>query len=82
MFFVFLLFDRFGVCLNIFDQVCASESLDIGIAARKWRSPFIVQLYATFQTSDKLHYVYELCPGGDLAHHDGGTSFHICSVVL
>lgn len=39
---------------------------DIGIAARKWHSPFIVKLYATFQTVEKLHYVYELCPGGDL----------------
>jgi serine/threonine protein kinase len=39
---------------------------DVGIAAREWRSPFIVQLYATFQTPDKLHFVYELCPGGDL----------------
>lgn len=39
---------------------------DVGVAARDWRSPFIVELYATFQTPNKLHYIYEFCPGGDL----------------
>lgn len=48
------------------DSFSPMNERDIGIAARKWRSPFIVQLYATFQTPEKLHYVYELCPGGDL----------------
>jgi serine/threonine protein kinase len=48
------------------DSCSPMQERNIGIAARKWRSPFIVQLYATFQTPEKLHFVYELCPGGDL----------------
>jgi len=39
---------------------------DIGIAARDWNCPFIVELYATFQSPEKLYYVYEICVGGEL----------------
>jgi len=52
--------------LQGFSTDSALVERDVGVAARQWRSPFIVELYATFQTPDKLHYIFELCPGGDL----------------
>lgn len=39
---------------------------DLGVAAHHWNCPFIVQLYATFQSVDKLYYVFEYCKGGEL----------------
>mmetsp|Transcript_9429 Transcript_9429/g.26444 ORF Transcript_9429/g.26444 Transcript_9429/m.26444 type:complete len:498 (-) Transcript_9429:105-1598(-) len=39
---------------------------DVGIQARKWNCPFLVELQATFQTTSKLYYIYEFCAGGEL----------------
>lgn len=39
---------------------------DVCVAAREWRCPFIVELVAAFQTSEKLYYIFEYCPGGEL----------------
>jgi len=35
----------------------------------KMRHPFIVNLYHAFQSSDKLYYVMDYCPGGELFYH-------------
>lgn len=39
---------------------------DVSVAARDWACPFIVKLHATFQSTLKLYFVYEYCPGGEL----------------
>mmetsp|Transcript_45575 Transcript_45575/g.145420 ORF Transcript_45575/g.145420 Transcript_45575/m.145420 type:complete len:343 (-) Transcript_45575:43-1071(-) len=44
----------------------AKVERDIGVLARQWRCPFIVELFATFQTEEKLYYVFEYCSGGEL----------------
>eukprot|EP00747_Dinoflagellata_sp_TGD_P166508 gnl/TRDRNA2_/TRDRNA2_189390_c0_seq1.p1 gnl/TRDRNA2_/TRDRNA2_189390_c0~~gnl/TRDRNA2_/TRDRNA2_189390_c0_seq1.p1 ORF type:complete len:483 (+),score=121.60 gnl/TRDRNA2_/TRDRNA2_189390_c0_seq1:146-1450(+) len=44
----------------------AQAERDIGVAARNWKCPFIVELIAAFQTPEKLYFVYEFCPGGEL----------------
>lgn len=46
----------------------AQAERDIGVMSRQWRCPFILELCAAFQTSEKLYYVFEYCPNGDL--HD------------
>jgi len=44
----------------------AKVERDIGVAARQWSCPFIVEMFAAFQSSEKLYYVFEYCPGGEL----------------
>jgi len=44
----------------------AKVERDIGVAAREWQCPFIVELFASFQTIDKLYYIFEYCNGGEL----------------
>jgi len=44
----------------------AQAERDIGVLARQWNCPFIVELFAAFQTQEKLYYVFEYCPGGDI----------------
>mmetsp|Transcript_11605 Transcript_11605/g.25355 ORF Transcript_11605/g.25355 Transcript_11605/m.25355 type:complete len:402 (-) Transcript_11605:99-1304(-) len=44
----------------------AKAERDIGADACGQRFPFIVQLFAAFQSPQKLYYVFEHCPGGEL----------------
>lgn len=44
----------------------AQTERDVGVAAKQWKCPFIVELFAAFQTSHKLYYVFEFCSGGEL----------------
>lgn len=39
---------------------------DFGVMSSKWKCPFLLQLYASFQTCDKLYFILEYCPHGDL----------------
>eukprot|EP00931_Biecheleriopsis_adriatica_P039388 TRINITY_DN22525_c0_g1_i2.p1 TRINITY_DN22525_c0_g1~~TRINITY_DN22525_c0_g1_i2.p1 ORF type:complete len:320 (+),score=82.80 TRINITY_DN22525_c0_g1_i2:28-960(+) len=39
---------------------------DIGASAYESKSPFIVRLFASFQTPDMLFYILEYCEGGEL----------------
>lgn len=50
--------------LHAADRALAER--DIGVEARAWQCPFIISLHATFQTNEKLYYILEHCPGGDL----------------
>lgn len=47
-------------------QQRAKVERDVGVVTRKWKCPFIIELFATFQTDEKLYYIFEYCPGGDL----------------
>lgn len=47
----------------------AQAERDICVEARKWRCPFIMEMHAAFQTEEKLYYVFEYCPGGELLEH-------------
>jgi len=81
-------------CMDRVDNALSAASplleRDVGVAARLWRSPFIVELYATFQTPDKLHYIYELCHGGELFHllkasgrfEERAARFYVAEIVL
>jgi len=54
---------------NVGDAMAGSRAKverDIGVTARQWRCPFIVELLATFQTDDKLYYIFEYCSRGEL----------------
>ncbi|CAE8725234.1 unnamed protein product, partial [Polarella glacialis] len=47
----------------------AQVERDIGVAAQEWKCPFIVMLFAAFQTDEKLYYILEYCEGGELFRH-------------
>jgi len=65
---------------------------DIGVAARQWHCPFIVELCATFQTPEMLYYIYEYCSGGELLtllqaqpehrFREGEARFYLAEVTL
>jgi len=44
----------------------AQSERDIGVRSHQWNCPFIIKLCAAFQTPEKLYYILEYCPGGDL----------------
>lgn len=44
----------------------AQAERDIGVMTRQWQCPFIIELCAAFQTGEKLYYIFEYCPQGDL----------------
>jgi len=44
----------------------AQSERDIGVKSQHWNCPFIIKLCAAFQTPEKLYYILEYCPGGDL----------------
>jgi serine/threonine protein kinase len=44
----------------------AMSERNFGVLARAWQCPFLIEMYAAFQTAEKLYYMYELCPGGEL----------------
>lgn len=39
---------------------------NFGVQATQWNCPFLIRMYATFQTSEKLYYIYEFAAGGEL----------------
>ena len=51
--------------------------------------PFIVELYYAFQTEQKLYFVLEYCPGGELFFHlsraerfsEGKCRFYACEIL-
>ncbi|CAK0839185.1 unnamed protein product [Prorocentrum cordatum] len=47
----------------------AQAERDICVEARQWRCPFILEMFAAFQTEEKLYYLFEYCPGGELLEH-------------
>uniref|UniRef100_A0A8C9H7A3 Non-specific serine/threonine protein kinase n=1 Tax=Piliocolobus tephrosceles TaxID=591936 RepID=A0A8C9H7A3_9PRIM len=52
--------------------------------------PFIVKMYYAFQTSKKLYYILEYCPGGELFFHlskvrfvnEKSAKFYMCEIIL
>jgi serine/threonine protein kinase len=52
-------------------------------------SPFIISLHYSFQTSDKLYFVFDYCQGGDLNFHlmhylfeEDEAKFYIAEIIL
>lgn len=39
---------------------------NFGVQATQWSCPFLMRMYATFQTAEKLYYIYEFAAGGEL----------------
>uniref|UniRef100_A0A8C9LM59 Non-specific serine/threonine protein kinase n=1 Tax=Piliocolobus tephrosceles TaxID=591936 RepID=A0A8C9LM59_9PRIM len=52
--------------------------------------PFIVKMYYAFQTSKKLYFILEYCPGGELFFHlskirfvnEKSAKFYMCEIIL
>jgi serine/threonine protein kinase len=52
--------------------------------------PFIVKLYYSFQTKDKLFLIFDFCPGGDLSEHltnqrgfkEEIVKIYLCEIIL
>ena len=50
---------------------------DILTLARDHNHPFIIHLFSTFHTEDRLCFLLEYIPGGDLMHHMQQAAFSI-----
>ena len=67
-------------------QHTASERSVLG----RVQHPFVVKLHFAFQTSTRLHFVLDYCPGGDLYYHitrvvaftEPAMRFYAAEVVL
>eukprot|EP00928_Gymnodinium_smaydae_P037431 TRINITY_DN25987_c0_g1_i1.p1 TRINITY_DN25987_c0_g1~~TRINITY_DN25987_c0_g1_i1.p1 ORF type:complete len:406 (+),score=69.35 TRINITY_DN25987_c0_g1_i1:48-1265(+) len=44
----------------------AQAERDAGVAMTQSPCPFVIEFYASFQTAEKLYYIFEFCPGGDV----------------